>query len=61
MKRYSVTIHELVSYSYNVEAEDEDEAAEQAEARFLEDPNPHPDAVLERDVANVEELKEDNE
>ena len=39
MAKYSVTIEELASYEIVVEADSEDEACQEAEAKFLNDPD----------------------
>lgn len=56
MPKYKVTLEETAEYTIEVTAENEDEACEVAEAKFLGSIKcDFPTDVLERDVTNVEE------
>lgn len=57
MPKYCVTLEEVASYDVIVEAENEDQAAERAEAKFIaEGAAQFPCAVTERDAVNVEDI-----
>jgi DNA-binding sugar fermentation-stimulating protein len=57
MPRYRVELVETAVYDVEVEADNEDEAAELAETRFVEEGcAAFPVAITERDAGDIEEL-----
>ena len=61
MKRYRVILEEVASYTLEVEAENEEAAAEAAEEAFVQSPDfsEMECSVSERDAISVEEIEED--
>jgi hypothetical protein len=59
--KYRVTIHETAVYEIEVEADDEDGAAEAAEEAFVqsEDPNEFFQFVKDRDAKKIEEMTDE--
>jgi hypothetical protein len=57
MPRYKVSLNECATYDVEVEAENEDQAAEKAEERFVnEGATKFPVQVHDREAANIEEI-----